>query len=250
MLATEEQLLKLEKVGMHCTIQEFYQAYKYSKNRSANASKNSYQRPFLANTITNYLIRKFTWGELDPKTQFHWEVFNPSRSVEKGVNFDTELLEYGVDIRYLDKTNPAYTANQLRSDQGLNILLDRFKDLKLKAYQSSFEEKDYQNLRTTNFSLRIPDPESKIILNGKEVGTSYFDMPFYAISPPIALEFLKYSEPVILDHKYNKGNESKPSFQSDISTILPLKHIVQLSMLQLAIDSGDPALLISEPWYI
>jgi hypothetical protein len=240
---------QLIKVHQDLTIQELFRAYKYSKNRSNGNQSKLYSRPFLANIISLFLTRKYIWGELPPQTEFYWEVYNPSRGDAKGIKFDNILRERGVEPKYLSNTNSEYLPNLLRTDPNLNMKLDSFKESIMEQLKSPITYLEHQHFISTNFSMRIPDPESKLMIDGKYIGISYFDIPFYVLNPLVGAHYIGISDPIILDHKFSKNKDTSTTSDIQIED-LEEKHIVESSMLQLVLDLGDPKYLIGEPTYI
>jgi hypothetical protein len=231
----------LVKVNMDMSIQEFFRAYKYSKTRSSGVNKKKYPRPFLSNVVSLYLTRKYIWGELPKETKFFWEIYNPSRTTTKGVKFDAELIRQGVPLKYLYNDVTEYTPNSLRNDSVLNRHLDTFKSIILQSLDKPLTYREQQHFITTNFSLRIPDPESKLLVDGQLIGVSYFDIPFYVLNGNVAKTYIEISEPIIMDHMFSKKREAEAP-----SEIL---HEVQSELLQIALDVGHSQFLIGDPTF-
>jgi hypothetical protein len=245
MIATNE----LIQVHQDLSIQDLFRAYKHSKKRSGGGTNTKYQRPFLANIISLFLTRKYIWGELPAETQFYWEVYNPGRKSTRGIPFKDQLFCHGIEKEYLDITQPDYKPNLLRDDHELNSKLDSFKTLVLERLYPLIDYDDNQNLITTNFSLRIPDPESKLMVDGKYIGISYFDIPYYALNPLIGSRYIDLCHTIILDHSFSKTKDNTPADVQPESALLEC-HTVENTLLQLALDVGDPNFLIGEPTYM
>lgn len=203
-------------IDRNSSVHDLYLAYDFFKTAQAlKIYGHRTLRAYNANIISAYLLTRFLFDDIPPsknngfKGKLCWEVanFNSVKHINFGFIKDLDNLNYNLKEDCKESRN----ANILRNIYDKSM--DWF-NLPENIPSPNLADDNYEaKMEITNFSLILPDDESKIYnvdQNGEKFFTfqTYFVIPFYFVTSYHSTTLLTQGDLVVLNH--DRKNEENP----------------------------------------